>query len=163
MRKWNGGEFFWHFVAIVNHWVEISFLQVFDIVGKLAVQVNEHIFGNVGSRNIRIQSGLRDDMFRYYRTDTGKACVDCFSKGSRFFSQCQDKVFKRNCERVQFRHRVRDEIGSSRKDFPDRTHLCGNMLNAVQNLIFIIAEDDIAVLAHDFYDQTLTAKVPQFI
>lgn len=37
------------------------------------------------------------------------------------------------------------------------------MLNAVQNLIFIIAEDDIAVLAHDFYDQTLTAKVPQFI
>lgn len=56
MRKWNGGEFFWHFVAIVNHWVEISFLEVFDIVGKLAVQVNEHIFGNVGSREYRIQS-----------------------------------------------------------------------------------------------------------
>ena len=45
----------------------------------------------------------------------------------------------------------------------DRAFLMGDTLDGIQNFAGFIGQDKVAVLAHDFYDQTLTAKVPQFI
>ena len=60
-------------------------------------------------------------------------------------------------------HGVRDKIISAWKYLSDGTHLSGNMLDAVQDPAGFIAENDIAVLAHDLDDQCLFADVPKFV
>ena len=60
-------------------------------------------------------------------------------------------------------HGVRDKVISARKYFSDRTHLRRYMLDAVQDPSGLIAENDIAVLAHDFNDQCLLADITELI
>ena len=60
-------------------------------------------------------------------------------------------------------HGVRDKVISAWKYLSDRTHLSGYMLDAVQNPSGLIAENDIAVLAHDLNDQCLLADITEFI
>jgi len=59
--------------------------------------------------------------------------------------------------------RFRNKISSSRKNFPDGTDLRGNMLDAVDDLIGIRTEDNIAVLSHDLHDQIFPAQIAQLI
>lgn len=49
------------------------------------------------------------------------------------------------------------------KDFPHRTYLMGNMLDAVNDRTIRIREDDVAVFSHDLDDQLLLAKITHFI
>ena len=56
-----------------------------------------------------------------------------------------------------------DEIGASRQHLPDRAYLGGDMLDAVQDHVVFIAEDDIAVLSHELHDQIFPPQIPHFI
>ena len=56
-----------------------------------------------------------------------------------------------------------DEIGASRQHLPDRAYLGGDMLDAVQDPPGLIAENDIAVFAHDLNDQCLLADITELI
>ena len=49
------------------------------------------------------------------------------------------------------------------KYFTNRAHLSGYVLDAVQDHILVVAENDIAVFAHDLNDQFLLAQIAQFI
>ena len=68
-----------------------------------------------------------------------------------------------NSKRILLVPGIRNEIFSSWKNLTDRTHMGGNMLDAVQDHAFVITEDDIAVLAHQLHDQTLPAWITQFV
>ena len=73
------------------------------------------------------------------------------------------EFFRSYRERIYFLHGVRDEILSSRKNFPDRTHLCRYMFDTVNDLTLIVTENNIAVFSHDLDDQIFPAEVTKFI
>ena len=50
-----------------------------------------------------------------------------------------------------------------RKDFTHGADLCGDMIDGVQDHAVLLAENNIAVLAHQFDDQKLAADITQFI
>ena len=60
-------------------------------------------------------------------------------------------------------HGVRDKVISAWKYLSDRAHLRRYMLDAVQDSPGLIAENDIAVLAHDLNDQCLLADITELI
>ena len=60
-------------------------------------------------------------------------------------------------------HGIRYKIFPSGQYFPHGTHLRGHMLDAVDDSALIIAEDDVAVLAHNLDHQLLLAQIAQFI
>ena len=60
-------------------------------------------------------------------------------------------------------HGIRDKVFPSRQYFPDRAHLCGYMLDAVDDLSVCSAKNDIAVFSHDFHDQFLAADIPKLV
>ena len=66
-------------------------------------------------------------------------------------------------ERVFFLHGLRDKIGPSGQNLTNGADLGRNMLDAVENHVFVIAEDNIAVLAHDLNIEFLDPLVPQFV
>ena len=68
-----------------------------------------------------------------------------------------------NSERVLFIPGIGNEIFSSGKNFTDRTHMGRDMLDAVQDHSLFVTENDVAVLAHQFHDQTLSAGITQLI
>ena len=58
---------------------------------------------------------------------------------------------------------LRNEIIASRKNLADRAYHTGNMLDAVDDFIFLIHEDDVAMLSHQLDDQALVAKITHII
>ena len=59
--------------------------------------------------------------------------------------------------------RFRDKIHPPRKDFTHGADLCGDMFDGVQDHAVLLAENNIAVLAHQLDDQKLAADITQFI
>ena len=68
-----------------------------------------------------------------------------------------------NSQRIFFIPSIGNEIFSSGKNLTDRAHMGRDMLDAVQDHAFFVTEDDVAVLAHQLHDQTLSAGIPQLI
>ena len=66
-------------------------------------------------------------------------------------------------QRVRFLLCVRKKIISSRKNLTDRTHMRRNVLDTVEDHAVFVAEDDVAVLAHQFYDQELLTGIAHLI
>ena len=66
-------------------------------------------------------------------------------------------------KRIFFGNGLGDEVGSSRKYLADRADLGGHMLDAVDDGAVLSAENDVAVLAHDFHNQFLAAQVPHLV
>ena len=94
---------------------------------------------------------------------TGKAGVKSLAKGRSLCKKSLDEPVFVHGQRVFFVHGVRNKISPSRQHFTHGTHLGGHMLDAVDDLIFRVAEDNIAVFSHDLHHQLLAAGVPQFV
>ena len=103
------------------------------------------------------------DLLGSDRADAGKTVIDRLCERHRFGNKSVTEHRFRYIQRIQLAHRVRDKIVSSGKDFTHRAHLGGDMLDTVQDHALVIAENDVAVFAHDFYDQRLPAKVTHLI
>ena len=68
-----------------------------------------------------------------------------------------------NSQRIFFIPGIGNEIFSPGKNLTDRAHMGRDMLDAVQDHSLFVTEDDVAVLAHQLHDQTLSAGIPQLI
>ena len=68
-----------------------------------------------------------------------------------------DKILPGHGEGVKLVHGVGDKVFPPGQYLPHGTHLRGNMLDAVYNPALLIAENNIAVLSHDFHNQCLAA------
>ena len=66
-------------------------------------------------------------------------------------------------ERILLVLRFRNKVCPSGKHFSDRADHTGNMLDTVNDHIFVIDKDDITVFTHDLNDQLLTAKITHFV
>ena len=66
-------------------------------------------------------------------------------------------------ERIFLVPGVGDKIGPSRQHFPDGAHHRGDVLDAVHDLLFVVEEDDVAVLAHQLDDQRVATQVAHLI
>ena len=69
------------------------------------------------------------------------------------------KVFFGNGERVQLVLGVWNKVGTAGKNFADGAYVAGYVLDAVQDHTLVIAENNVAVLAHQLHDQNLVAYV----
>lgn len=58
---------------------------------------------------------------------------------------------------------VRDEPWLAGQNLADRADQTGNVLDTIQYFVVLIAEDDVAVLSHDFDDQLFAAQITQLI
>ena len=56
-----------------------------------------------------------------------------------------------------------DKIRSSRENFPDRTYIGRNMLDAVNDCHIRLTENDIAVFAHQFHNKYFLTDIPHLI
>ncbi len=72
-------------------------------------------------------------------------------------------ILRAEAQRVLLVLCLRDKIVPTGQYFPDGADHAGNVFDAVDDHIFLVAEDDIAVLAHHFDDQLLAAQVAQFV
>lgn len=58
---------------------------------------------------------------------------------------------------------MRDEPWLAGQNLADRADQTGNVLDTIQYFVVLIAEDDVAVLSHDFDDQLFAAQITQLI
>lgn len=58
---------------------------------------------------------------------------------------------------------MRDEPRIAGQNLADRADQTGNVLDTIQYFVVLIAEDDVAVLSHDFDDQLFAAQITQLI
>ena len=56
-----------------------------------------------------------------------------------------------------------DEIILAGKHLPDGADHTGNVLDAVDDYVIFIAEDNIAVFAHQLYDELFGSQIPHFV
>ena len=110
-----------------------------------------------------IYTGKKTDLLSSDGTDPGKAGVDCLGYRHWLCTKQGMELGFWNCERICFFHGVRDEIVPSGQHFPDRTHLGGDMFDAVNDRSVWSTENNIAVFAHDLHDQILAAKIAKLI
>ena len=73
------------------------------------------------------------------------------------------EILSGNGKGIQFVLGVRNKIRTARKYFADRAYIAGYMLDAVQDHVFIVTENNVAVLAHKLHDQNLVAYISKFI
>ncbi len=66
-------------------------------------------------------------------------------------------------ERICFVLSIRNKIRTARKNFPTELTWAENMLDTVDDLILLIAENNIAVFSHELDDQKFTALITHFI
>ena len=78
----------------------------------------------------------------------------------------QHYAFKRSKiqgQRIFLVHCHGNKIASSRQNFPDGAHHAGNMLDAVDNRIALVNENNIAVFSHYLHGQPLAAEVAHLV
>ena len=153
----------WFFSVIVNGRGEIPFPDCGEINTKLIVKVYTDICGKLWGRKPWIYTGKKTDLLSGDGTDPGKAGVDRLGYRHWLCTKQGMKLGFWNCERICFFHGVRDEIVPSGQHFPDRTHLGGDMFDAVNDRSVWSTENNIAVFAHDLHDQILAAKIAKLI
>ena len=151
------------FSAVDNIRSELSVLDLFHQAEEGVVKMGA---GRLIQRLCRITSVNRctvADLLSHYRAHTGEGSIKGFGNVYRFFADMSGKFFLGNCQRIFFIPGIWNEIFSSWKDFTDRTHMGRDMFDTVQDHTFFIAEDDVAVFAHQLHDQALPAGVAKFI
>ncbi len=75
----------------------------------------------------------------------------------------REKILRGDCKWVIFFLRCRNEIFSSWKHLPHGADSAGNMFDTVDNLFFVIAENNIAVLAHNLNNKMFYAQVAKLV
>ena len=103
------------------------------------------------------------DLLSHYRAHTCKRRVESLGNVLRFFADMLRKFLLGNSEWVLFIPGIGNEIFSSGKNLTDRAHMGRDMLDAVQDHSLFVTENDVAVLAHQFHDQVLSAGITQLI
>ena len=68
-----------------------------------------------------------------------------------------------NSQRIFFIPGIGNEIFSSGKNLSYTADRSGYVLDAVDDHIIVVTEDQVTVLAHQLHDQTLSAGIPQLI
>jgi len=156
-------KFLWLWSVKINNRCESMLLYSRQINRKLRVKMQQKILRIFFGGDRWIHFCQRADLFCSDRTDPGKACIDCFWHRHRFPGQMWGKFFKGHGQRICLGHRVWYKIIPSGKNLTYRTHLCGNVLDTVNDLSVLWTKDNIAVLSHDLYDQFLPAEITQFV
>ena len=95
--------------------------------------------------------------------DTGKSHIKGFGKRKWFAQNGFPETFLCDGERIFFVLCMWNKIFPAGKNFPDGTHLGAYMLDAVDDPVSVITENDVAVFAHDLYSQYLVTKVAELI
>ena len=73
------------------------------------------------------------------------------------------KILLGNGERIPFALGFGNEIIPSGKHLAHRAHMGGNMLDAVQDHALVIAENNVAVLAHELDDEFFAAGISKLV
>ena len=93
----------------------------------------------------------------------GKGRVKRFIAIRRFGKDLIHEKLTAGGQRIKFFLRVRDEPGLAGKHLAHGADKPGNVLDAIQDHVVFVAENDVAVLAHDFDDELFSAQVAQLI
>ena len=162
-RERETGKFHRRFPVVIDHRLIRSGADRSQKPGKSPVQMDQfRLFIRI-RRPVGIQRSLGADLFGGDGTQAGERGVERFGKLCCFFTDQCGKVLLCDSEGIGFFLCVRNKICPSGQNFPDRTHLGGYMLDAVDDLIGIRTEDNIAVLSHDLHDQIFPAQIAQLI
>ena len=102
-------------------------------------------------------------LFSHDGADAGKTLIQRLSNRQRLSAYFFGKCILTDGQRILFLCGHRNKIGSSGKNFADRTYLQGNMFDAVDDFILVVGENDVAVFAHQFHDQIFAAEIPHLI
>ena len=103
---------------------------------------------------ISVKSGTICNLRCDQRTDTGESCIDRLCNGQRL--TCDDfmDLIRRGCKRVVLILLCRrNEIFFTGKNLTQGTYCGRYMLDTVDDHAFVIAEDDVGMLAHQLDDQ----------
>ena len=122
----------------------------------------ENIGGHIAVQMRAVAQLLGDD-----RGKSREGGVQCLVQRHGFllhFSAKRRIVHRvKECVRVFFILGMGNEIFPAGKHLAHRAYHAGNMLDAVDDLILVVAEDNIAVLAHDLNDERLAAEISQLV
>ena len=126
-------------------------------------QVGQFCCRKLVDRMVGVDGSQMADFLRHNGADPCKMVIqgllDCHGRALYGLAE----GFLRYAQRILLGHCLRDEIHSSGKDFADGTHICGYVLDAVNNCAVLFAENDIAVLSHDLHDEPFSAEIAHFI
>ena len=73
------------------------------------------------------------------------------------------KFCLRDRQRIFLLPGVRDKVIASREYLSDRAYLCGDMYDAVEDHVVLIAEDDVAVFSHELDHDEFSPEIAHLI
>ncbi len=73
------------------------------------------------------------------------------------------KIFCRQRERIVFFLRLWNKIVPPRQHFAHRADRAGNMFDTVDNFVFVITENNIAVFSHNFHNKMFDTRIAHLI
>lgn len=127
------------------------------------IEVDSRRFVQSLSGKPSVNAGAEADLLRHERRKTGQRSIDGFCCRSRFFQDFFVKFRFRDGKGVCFLLSMGNKVRPSREYLPDRTHVLGYMLDAVQDGPLVVAENQVAVFSHKLRDEFLDAEIPQFV
>ena len=114
-------------------------------------------------RTIPVETGLVAQLLRQYRRDTGEASVDCLEDrlglgGKRFTERTLIAG-----QGIQLVLSMGNKVRLAGQDLSYTADRSGYMLDAVDDHIIVVTEDQVTVLAHQLHDQRLVTQIPHFV
>ena len=97
------------------------------------------------------------------RADPGEAHIDSLVQRLGFPENSIGKCLPSGRQRIQLLLGHRDKVFSSRKHFPDRRSLSGDMLEGIDDPSILITEDQVGMLSHKLQDQILPPQITHLI
>ena len=139
------------------------FLYILHHQGKSVVKVQKFCFRQFRGAVIRINACQVAYFLSHNGTDACEMVVQGFLNGHGGGTHCLAEGFLCDRKRIFLGNGLGDEIGSPRQHLADRADLSGHMLDAVNDGAVLLAENDVAVLSHDFHNQFFAAQVPHLV
>ena len=114
-------------------------------------------------RTIPVETCLVAQFLRQYRRDTGEASVDRLEDrlglgGKRF----TERIFIAG-QGIQLVLGVGDEVRLAGQNLSYTADRSGYVLDAVDDSIVIVTEDQVTVLSHQLHDQRLVTQIPHLV
>ena len=126
---------------------QVNLLQVSDGVGAL----------------VRFQGSPVAKLLCDYRADAGIAAVYCLGQRHGLGKYFRLEFLLTCVQRVAFVPGLGDKIGPAGQHLPDRAGLGGDVLDAVDDGLIFIAENNIAVFSHQFQNQILAPQISHIV
>ena len=163
LGEWENSIFYRFIIPVNNARSKIFLLHLFNQSMERIIKMCCFIFVKGLCRITSVNGSAIADFFRNQRTDSSQCCIDCLCNVTRLFTYRFFKSFFCNRQRILFFLCLRKKIISSRKNFPDRTHMGRNMPDTVKDHPVLITEDDVAVFSHQFNNQIFFTWIAQFV